>query len=798
MKLSPESLRKTYHVGDFSGLREAMDRHQKGIIGQKRAVKALQFGLGNRAPGFNVYVSANDGDSKFPVIEHFLKNMAQQDPIPTDWCYVNNFSDPYCPNALQLPRGMAKKFKADIENFISQAKVSLIKAFESEEFINKQSAVKEAFVKEQQALVTQLNEKAIAENFIIKQTPMEILAVPVVNKQPLTPEQFQALSKEERDKIRDKQREFQQLMQAVMRKSREIDRQAGQALLELEQNAALFAIRDLLDDVLEDYGKIDEIPAYLEALKNDILENLFLFLQDGKAQNDYNLISQQRSLEQRYEVNVLVDNEKLKAAPIVVELNPNYNNLFGKIERESVMGTLVTNFSLIRSGSLHHANGGYLVLPVDELLRAPFSWDTLKRALRNQRIEIEDPYEKLGLISAKSLKPEPVPLDVQVILVGNPRWFQLLYQLDEDFKKLFKVKADFDPVMQASEENVEEICSLVATICKEEMLLPVDDHALAKILEHSHRLADHQGKFITETDDIADLLREANYYAIQAGAAKISADYILEAIREKHYRSDLISEKIREMIAQNIIFIDTVGEKTGQVNGLSVLDLGDISFGRPSRITASVSMGQGVIIDVEKEAKMSGPIHTKGVLILSGFLFDNFGRDKPLNLAVSLVFEQSYSGIDGDSASSTELYAILSQLADLPIKQGIAVTGSVNQRGEVQPIGGVNQKIEGYFEVCKVKGLTGEQGVMIPKSNVANLMLKPEVVEAVATGQFNIWAIEHISEGIEILTGMKAGLGKWNREAGQMEFEPDTVFYRVNETLQRMTDYMKNLKNGEA
>lgn len=797
MKLSTTDLRKTYQESDFSAMRQAMAEHQKGIIGQKRAVKALQFGLGNRAPGFNVYVSANDGDAKFPVIEHFLKNMAKNDPIPADWCYVNNFADPYCPNALCLPRGMAKKFRSDIENFISQAKVALIKAFESEEFIKKQSAVKEAFNKEQQALVTELNEKAIAENFIIKQTPMEILAVPVVDKQPLTPEQFQGLSKEERDSIREKQREFQQLMQHVMRKSRDIDRQAGQALLELEQNAALFAIKDLLDDVLEHYHEIAEVPEYLDALKNDILENLYLFLQDGKGQNDYNLMSQQKSLEQRYQVNVLVDNEKLEAAPIIVELNPNYNNLFGKIERESVMGTLVTNFSLIRSGSLHHANGGYLILPVDELLRSPFSWDTLKRALRNQRIEIEDPYEKLGLISAKSLKPEPVPLDVQVILVGNPRWFQLLYQYDEDFKKLFKVKADFDPVMQADENNVQEICSLVDAICQEESLLPAGDDALAKILEYSHRLADHQEKLITETDDIADLLREANYYARKAGDTILGADVILEAIQEKHYRSDLVHEKIKEMMSRNVILIDTDGEKTGQVNGLAVLDLGDISFGKPSRITASVSMGQGVIIDVEKEAKMSGPIHTKGVLILSGFLFDNFGRDKPLNLAVSLVFEQSYSGVDGDSASSTELYAILSRLADVPIKQGIAVTGSVNQRGEVQPIGGVNQKIEGYFDICQIKGLTGAQGVMIPKSNISNLMLKPEVVEAVADGQFHIWAIENIAEGIEILTGMKAGQGVWNREKGQMEFEPDTVFYRVNEELERMTNYMKSMKSEE-
>lgn len=789
--LTASQLRKTYPPSELKTISSGLPDHRKAIIGQSRAVKALSFGLGNRAPGFNVYVSTPEVDDKFSVIQHFLQELAVKAPIPNDWCYVNNFKAPYCPNALRLPQGMALTFKKDIDHFITEARRALIKTLSSEEYAKKQNLLKEALIKKQQQIFTELNEKARKENFVIKRTPIEVMAFPQKEDSPMTDEEFRALKPDERAEIFEKQRLIQEGLESAIRKARKLEREMLQELADLEQKSALFAIEGLLEDLHKKYDKIDEIPQYLEDLKQDILDNLNLFLQDTPDDLNFEANQLKRSLHQRYEINVIVDNSELESAPILIELNPTYNNLFGKIERESIMGTLVTNFTLIRSGALHRANGGYLILPVEELLRSPFSWETLKRALRNQHIEIEDPTEKLGFISTKSLRPEPIPINVQIILIGQPYLFHLLYHLDSDFKKLFKVKADFDPTMKISEENLKELRDFIHSTCQDEKLLPVSNDALAKIFEYGHRLAGHQRKMTTQLDEIADILREANFYAQRDVHKAISAEFIQEAIREKKYRSNLIEEKIQEMIEEGVINIELEGRKTGQVNGLSVMDLGDIAFGRPSRITASASIGSGGIVDIEREAEMSGPIHTKGVLILSGFLFDQFGRDKQLNLSLSLVFEQNYGGVEGDSASSAELYAILSRLSGVPVRQGIAVTGSVDQRGRVQAVGGINEKIEGFFEVCKQQGLNGEQGVMIPASNVVHLMLQEEVVEAVANGQFRIWAVESIDEGIEILTDTQAGAAHWDEEEQRLSFDPGSVYDRVNAQLEWMSEKCK-------
>jgi lon-related putative ATP-dependent protease len=599
------------------------------------------------------------------------------------------------------------------------------------------------------------------------------------------------MSKEERSEILAKQRAFQDLLRATMRQSRELEKEANQQLLKLEQQAALYAIEDLFQELMEFYQNIEEVPEYLEDMKNDILDNLSLFLQKEEETSNVGIRLQRSSLYQRYEVNVLVDNSKLEKAPIIVELNPSFHNLFGKIERESIMGTLVTNFTLIRSGALHEANGGFLILPLTELLREPFSWDSLKRALRNRCIEIEDPTEKLGFISAKSLKPEPIPLDMQVILIGQQHLFYLLHQFDNDFHDLFKVKADFDVVMPATEENITDLCRFVNSLHESEKILPVEKTALTKIIEHGHRLAEHQEKLTTQLDEITDTLREANYYAEMESAENITAGHITKAILEKHYRSDLIYEKVKELIEREIIIIDVEGQKTGQVNGLAVLDLGDTAFGRPNRITASVSVGLQGIIDIEREVELGDPVHSKGVMILSGFLFEKFGKDKPINLSARLVFEQNYSGIAGDSASSAEVYAILSALSGLPLKQGIAVTGSVNQKGQIQAVGGINQKIEGFFEVCRQKGLTGAQGVLLPASNAVHLMLKEEVVEAVAQDKFHLWAVDSVDEGIEILTGVKAGATEWVEKEGKLKFEKESVYDRVNQRLLQLSKAWK-------
>ncbi len=794
--LDAQALRKTYTAAEFETINEAIPQYRKAIIGQERAVRALRFGLGNRAPGFNVYVSTNQTDAKYSVIQHFLKDMAEQDPLPPDWCYVNNFQNPYCPEALRLPTGLGRQFKKDMANFIDDAEAALIKTMNSDEFYEKVNALKQELTEKQQKLFNEIRQKADQENFLLKRTPVELIAVPKKENRPLTEEEFQKLSETEKQRIIKKQQEFQEMLNNLVKNSLILERETQEKLAELEKNAALFAIEVLLENLMVKYKDIEEVPEYLDSLKKDMLENLHFFLQT-KQQGSMPFPGggnvQKKMIQQRYEVNVLVDNSGLQSAPIIVELNPTYNNLFGKIERESVMGTLVTDFTLIREGALHRANGGYLIIPVEDLLRAPFSWDTLKRALRNNQVEVEDPTEKLGFITAKSLKPEAIPLNLQVILVGQHYLFQLLYQLDDDFKSLFKVKAHFDSVMPASSQNLEDFCGYIYCVQKEEQLLPISNSALAKIIEQGHRLADHQEKITSEMEETADLLREANFYAKQTSANEISEEHIRKAVQEKIHRTSLIHDKIKELIEKEIIIIDLEGAKAGQVNGLSVLDLGDIAFGRPSKITATTSIGREGIIDIEREAKLGGALHTKGVMILSGFLFQKFGKDKPLNLSIRLVFEQSYSGVDGDSASSTELYAIISALSGIPIRQDIAVTGSVNQYGKIQAIGGVNEKIEGYFEVCRQKGLTGSQGVLIPKANTINLMLKEEVVEAVANGQFHIWAIRSVEEGIEILTGQKAGAISWDDTSGTLQVEENTVFAKVNKRLQQIADiWQKN------
>jgi len=777
--LNPDRVRKTYDPSRFTSFSKTFPRHRRAIIGQDRAVKALQFGLGNRAPGFNVYVSAPDGDEVISVVQHFLKDLTSEDPIPPDWCYVNNFQDPYYPNALRLPNGRARSFKEDVEQFIASTSRALVKAFESEEFSKQQSELKQSLLNQSQELFAAVSELAKKENFAIKQAPMEFLVIPLRGTEPYTEEQFQALSEKEREEILHKRDEIQRMLHETVRRSRELEKEVMREMRELEERVALFAIEGLLEDLVEKYKLVPEVPEFLETLRDDILEHLAVFLQ-GHAEKQTHL--EESELGERYQVNVLVDNSKCDSAPIVLELNPTYSNLFGKIERESVMGTLVTNFTLIREGALHKANGGYLILPLEELLRAPFSWDHLKRSLRNQRIEIEDPSEKLGLMTARSLKPEPISLDVQIILTGPHRLFRLLYLLDDDFKKLFKVKAEFDDVMEASDGHLQDASGYMYGLCEEERLLQPDEGALARLFEQAHRMADHQEKLTTRLDQLADLLREADYYAREKGQDGIRAADVQRAVEEKTYRSDLLYEKVKEHLREQVYRVQLQGEAIGQLNGLSVIDLGDFAFGRPSRITASVSLGQDGVIDIEREAKLGGPIHTKGVMILSGFLHQQFGQNKPLSLSVRLVFEQNYGGVDGDSASSAELYAILSNLAGIPLRQGLAVTGSVNQLGEIQAVGGINEKIEGFFEACRQEGLTGEQGVLIPVSNVPNLMLKEEVSTAVSEGRFHIWGVENVREGLEVLSGQPA----------------DVLLEKADARLLEMAEQLKQFGEREA
>jgi lon-related putative ATP-dependent protease len=526
----------------------------------------------------------------------------------------------------------------------------------------------------------------------------------------------------------------------------------------------------------------------LEDVQDDILKNITFFRgeQEARPGIPFSLQWGEEPSLRKYEVNLIVDNSSLNGAPVIIEPNPIHQNLFGRIEKEARFGALTTDFTMIKSGSLHKANGGYLVIPIEDLLQNPFSYDSLKRSIKNEQIAIEEIGERMGFVAVKSLKPEPIPLKVKIILIGSPILYQYLYSLDMEFNELFKVKADFDTTMDRTEENVQSYASFICTLCQKESLKHLESSAVAKIVEYGSRLAEDQKKLSTRFADIANIIREANFYALQEGSRYVTANHIKKSIEEKIYRSNLIQEKIREMIERNILLISTTGEAVGQVNGLSVISLGDLTFGVPSRVTASIGLGREGIVDIQREAQLGGRIHTKGVMILGGYLAEKYAHNKPLTLSARLVFEQSYDIVEGDSASSTELYAILSSLSGFPIKQSIAVTGSVNQKGEIQAIGGVNEKIEGFFEVCKAKGLTGEQGVIIPESNVQNLMLKEEIIEAVKGGSFHIYPVRTIDEGIEILTGAKAG-------SRQMDgtFEKDSINDRVDMCLKNMADRLK-------
>lgn len=788
--LQPEQLRRTYDPATLSLPSGKEEAPSKAIIGQDRAITALQFGLGNKANGFNIYVAGLPGTGKQTAVRHYLEGLAKKEPSPCDWVYVNNFEDPYFPKYLSLPKGLAHTFRNDVRHLLIHARSALVKIFESEEFIHKRDELVQEMQEAVEAIFSNISERARSEGLVIQRTPLEVVVLPTVDGRPMNEKEFYALSEEEKAAIVQKQRKFKDELRLAARRARDVELEYSNRLRELEQKAALRTLDTLLEDLEEKYGEFKAVLAYLKEMKNDLLEHLQEFLQfpSDKEEQPAMPLQKEDSVPRRYEVNVLVDNKEVEGAPILLEINPTYSNLFGKIEKESMMGTFVTDFTLIRSGSLHRANGGYLILPVEELLRNYLAWDSLKRALRTGHIDIEEPGERLGFLTSKSLKPEPVPLQVQVILIGRPLYYYLLLEYDEDFRELFKVKADFDVEMEYNEEHVSDFVRFIQHICRQEKLLPLDAAGMAQLLEESHRLAEDQEKISTRFGEIIDTVREAHHYAKKEEAEATGATHIRQAVEQRTYRSSLYKEKIRELIDRGQIIIDLKGEKTGQVNGLAYINMGDIAFGRPSRITASTSVGHGGILDIEREVQLGGPIHSKGILILSGYLSEKFGRDKPISLSANLTFEQSYSEVEGDSASSAELYALLSSLSGLPIKQGIAVSGSVNQKGEVQAVGGINEKIEGFFDICRLKGLTGDQGVLIPERNLKQLMLKDEVVEAVREGKFHIWAVNSIEEGIETLTGAPAGL------TPEGTFEDGSVFAEVDERLKEISKILKEEK----
>ena len=766
------------------------------IIGQERAVRALKFGLGIKDHGFNMYVAGYPGTGRKSTVKSFVEAQAETQPVPSDWCYVYNFSNQYEPKAIQMSPGKGKEFRDDMKNFIENVKTALPKAFESDDYVARREATVRGLEEQRKRLIDELNVKAQREGFVIQATPIGLLLIPVLDGKPLSEEEMLALPQKTKDKLAEKRETLETDFRTTVRQLIDMERQIHDALKKLNKEVALYAIGNVLERLSEKYGGLPEVTAYLKAVENDMLDNLQQFIRRGSEQQEqlpFQMPWMREDPYKKYEVNVVIDNSETKGAPVVMETNPTYPNLLGRTEKEAQFGALTTDFSMIRGGSIHKANGGYLIIPVEDLLQNPLSYDGLKRDLKERHMTIQEPEERYGFLSIKTLKPQPIPLKAKVILIGTPYLYQMMFQIDPDFKELFKIKAEFDSVMDRTEDKVKQYAAWVCTLCEREGLKHLDGSGVAKLVEYSSRVADDQYKLSTQFALVADIIREANYYAAEQNSGFITGDHIRKAIEEKVYRSKLIQEKIQEMIKRGFFLIDTVKEQVGQVNGLSVMGLGDFAFGNPSRVTASIGLGREGVIDIEREAKMGGPIHTKGVLILSGYINDKYARDKPLSLSARLVFEQNYEGVEGDSASSTELYCILSALSGLPIKQNIAVTGSVNQKGEVQAIGGVNEKIEGFFEVCKLQGLTGQQGVMIPESNVQNLMLKEEVTDAVKDGKFNIYSVKTIDEGIEFLTGTKAG-----ERRGDGTFEEGSVNYLVDNQLAVMAEKLKEYPAAET
>lgn len=760
-----------------------------GTIGQERAIAALDFGLNLYAKGFNIYALGAQGTGKMRAIRSLLAEKVKNEPVPPDWCYLYNFKKPDNPISVSLPAGKAREFQKDMENLINNLRTEIPKAFESKEYDKQRNKILEDFQQKQKEWFSAIEEEARNKGFAIRKALAGLIIVPVKRDgEPLTEEEFMALEPETRKRIDEMGKMLQEKLDDVVRAVREADKMVKEMLLKLEKQIALEVIEPPIEEIKSKYSYSEKIILYLDAVKEDILNNL----QDFKITEEvtppmppFMRIPREVSFV-KYTVNILVDNSNTEGAPVVYEPNPTYLNLFGSIEYKIQYGMAITDFTMIKPGSLHKANGGYIVIDAMALLKNLFSYDSLKRALRNKEIKIEDVWEQYRLITTSTLRPEPIPLNIKVILTGTPYLYYLLYNYDDEYKELFKVKADFDIRMPRNEENIKKYAQFVALCQKEEGLLPFHRSAVAKIVEYGSRLAEHQEKLSTQFSSIADLAREAHFWAKKDGKNIVEASHVKKALEQRVYRSASIEEKLRELILEDVLIVETSGSKVGQINGLAVLDLGDYSFGKPSRITARVYLGKSGIINIERETKMSGKIHEKAVMILSSYLLSKYAIKKPISLSASLTFEQLYEMIEGDSATCAELYALLSSIAEIPLKQTIAVTGSMDQRGEVQPVGGINEKIEGFFELCRIRGLDGSHGVIIPRRNVKHLMLKEEIQRAVEEGKFHLYAIEYAEEGLEILTDLKAG-----ELQADGSYPEGTINYLVMKRLDEMAEMLK-------
>jgi lon-related putative ATP-dependent protease len=798
-ELTAQQLRRTCDLHEFPFRTTADVPELMEIIGQERATRAIEFGIDVPFYGYNIYAMGPTATGKTWTIMQYLERKAAERPIPYDWAYVTNFQDAYRPKALRLPPGGGCRFRDRLDALLKKLEESLPKAFEGETYQEHRSRLQRELDEQRSAELQRLEAYTSERGFTVVRTPMGLVVAPVIGGQPITSEQFQQLPAEVRQKLEEKQPEVQQEVERTLRRIRDWEQNAQERLEGIDREIAAAAVGPEFSTVKGEYVDWPEIVGYLDQVEQDILQRVDRFKtrprvgegEGGTTAASLIPTAERPSPYDRYRINVIVDNWGLKGAPVILEINPTYNNLMGRIERRAEFGTLVTDLHMIKAGALHRANGGFLVVDARVILRQPLAWEGLKRALRYRELRIEDPERQLGIVSVAGLEPQPIPLNVKVVLVGDPVTYYLLYALDEEFQKLFRVRADFAVEMPWSQENIEKIVRFIRDRCEEERLPHFTLEAVGKVVEYSARLVDDQRKLSTRFALVGDVVHEAAYWAREAGHEVVLAEDVQKAISERIYRANQIEERLRESIADGTIMVQTTGEAIGQVNGLSVVQLGDYAFGRPHRITARTYQGRAGVISIEREAKLSGRIHDKGVLILAGYLGGKYAQDKPLSLSASIAFEQAYEGIEGDSAASTELYALLSSLSGLPIRQGIAVTGSVNQQGEIQAIGGVNEKIEGFFDVCRVVngGLTGDQGVIIPEANIKNLMLREDVVQAVAEGKFHIYPVRTADEGIEILTGVPAG-----ERGADGKFPEGTVNARVDARLEELAEREKETR----
>jgi lon-related putative ATP-dependent protease len=808
--LPPDVLRTRFDPSQFDFETTADLPAETQVVGQNRAVEALEFGMNIESEGYNVFALGPSGTGRRELVQHLLEEEAADEETPPDWCYVNNFDEEREPEVIQLPAGRGCDLKEDMDALIEELKTALPAAFESEEYQSRREMIQEEVREGQEAALEDLQERAREDDIALIRTPQGFAFAPIRDGEVVAPENIESMPEEEREKVQAQIAQYQEELQQILRKVPEHEREARDRIEELNREMAAFAVDESINALRQKYSNLEDVLDFLAAVRNDIIENVDVFVQaaQNSGQQPQQAMMQQGQqgggqqpspldgpFWRRYRVNLIVDNDDTDGAPVVFEDNPNYQNLVGQVEQIAQMGALVTDFNLIQPGALHQANGGYLILEARELLSHPYAWRGLKQALHNDEIQIESAGQALGLIRTVTLEPEAIPLDVKIVVVGDRMLYYLLDAYDPDVDRLFKVMADFDDQIDRTETHEAQYADLIATMIEDQDLRPFDRAAVARVMDRSTRLVSDTEKLSAHVERVRDLVQQAHYWAGQDDADIVTEEHVQRAVDAQIHRADRLRDRVQESIERETIYIDTDGTAVGQINGLSYLEVGGFSFGKPNRITARVRLGKGEIVDIEREAALGGPIHSKGVLILSGFLEGRFAQRYPLSLSASLVFEQSYGGIDGDSASSAELYALLSALAEVPLRQDLAVTGSVNQHGVVQPIGGVNEKIEGFFDICQERGLTGDQGVLIPASNTDQLMLRPDVVAAAEAGDFHVYPVETVDEGIELLTGIEAG----TRDE-QGTFPDDTINGKVEARLREFADRRRQfaLTDGQA